>query len=189
MRDEWKWLHVPVEVAAVKLLGCELQRELNGITLRARIVEVEAYDQHDEASHTFRGQTPRNSSMFKSAGHAYVYLIHGIHHCLNIVTGEEGFGSGVLVRAVEPVAGAGHMVARRKRHGVDVTNGPGKLSQAMGIDLQLNGHDLSTPPLQLLRRSPLDPTSIVTTTRIGISKAVEAPRRFYEAANPYVSRR
>lgn len=189
VREEWNWLDIPVDEAARRLLGCELHRDVQDTTLRVRIVEVEAYDQHDEASHTYRGQTPRNSSMFLSAGHAYVYLIHGIHNCLNIVTGRAGFGSGVLVRAVEPIAGTDFMVKQRSRDGFDVTNGPGKLTQAMAIDMQLNGHDLAHPPLRLVQRPPLESISVVTTTRIGISKAVDEPRRFYEAANPYVSRR
>lgn len=189
MTKDWSWLNNPVEDAAQRILGCELERVVNGVTLRARIVEVEAYDQLDAASHTFRGQTKRNSSMFLSAGHAYVYLIHGLHNCLNIVTGEAGFGSGVLVRAVEPLVGHDVMAERRGRAGVELTNGPGKLGQALGIDRDLNGHDLGHPPLRLIQRPALDTTRIVTTTRIGISKAVDAPRRFYEAANPYVSRK
>jgi len=188
MTDDFSWLDVPVEEAAKALLGCELVRELDGRILRARIVETEAYDQDDPASHTFRGPTPRNAAMFLEAGHAYVYLSMGIHHCLNMVAGPAGFGEGVLIRAVEPLQGEEFMRERRGgRSGVQVTNGPGKLCQALGVDLSLTGHDVALPPLRLLRRAPLDPARIVTTTRIGISKAAELPRRFYDADSAYVS--
>jgi DNA-3-methyladenine glycosylase len=171
-------------------LGCELVRVVDGLTLRARIVETEAYDQNDPASHTFRGRTPRNAAMFMPAGHAYVYRAMGIHHCLNMVAGPEGFGEGVLIRAVEPLEGEDFMVARRGgRTGALVTNGPGKLCQALAVDLSLTAHDVGVPPLQLVRRSPLADVEIVTTTRIGISKAAEWPRRFYERGSRYVSKR
>lgn len=186
---DWSWLEVPVEDAARRLLGAELHRQVGDRLLRARIVEVEAYDQDDPASHTHRGPTRRNAAMFLPAGHAYVYLSHGIHHCLNIVTGVEGVGSGVLVRAVEPLEGEDLMLAMRGRDGVQLTNGPGKLGQALAITLDLTGHDLARPPLQLLRTVEVPPDAVITTTRIGISRAVEEPRRYYLASNPYVSRR
>jgi DNA-3-methyladenine glycosylase len=187
---DFDWLDVPVEEAARALLGCELVRTVDGQELRARIVETEAYDQNDPASHTFRGQTPRNAAMFLQAGHAYVYRSMGIHHCLNMVAGPAGFGEGVLIRAVEPLVGEDLMVARRGgRTGPLVTNGPGKLCQALAVDLTLTGHDVSTPPLQLERREPLPEAEIVTTTRIGISKAADWPRRFYDRGSRYVSKR
>lgn len=189
VHENFAWLHVPVEDAARRLLGCEIERELDGQRLRVRIVETEAYDQDDPASHAFNGRTPRNAAMFLPAGHAYVYRSMGIHHCLNMVTGSAGHGSGVLVRAAEPLEGTDSMVMRRGgRGGVLTTNGPGKLCQALGVDLTLTGHDLSAPPLRLLRRDPLPPERIVTTTRIGISKGVDAPRRFLVAGDRYVSR-
>jgi DNA-3-methyladenine glycosylase len=187
---DFGWLDVPVEDAAQALLGCELVRTVEGEELRARIVETEAYDQDDPASHTFRGKTPRNTAMFLEAGHAYVYRSMGIHYCLNMVAGPAGFGEGVLIRAVEPLAGEDTMVARRGgRTGPLVTNGPGKLCQALAVDLTLTGHDVAAPPLELIQRTPLSSDQIVTTTRIGISKAAEWPRRFYERGNPYVSKR
>jgi DNA-3-methyladenine glycosylase len=189
VRENWQWLNVPVEAAAQLLLGCELIRELDGDVLTSRIVEVEAYDQEDPASHTFNGKTARNGAMFKSAGHAYVYLIHGIHNCLNVVTGIEGYGSGVLIRAVEPLQGEEVMEARRGRTGRDVTNGPGKVCAALGIDRELSGHDLAFPPLKLVRRQPLPPSQIEIGPRIGISKAVHELRRYYIKGNPYVSKR
>ena len=190
LTDDFAWLHVPVEEAARRLLGCELVRELDGETLRVRIVETEAYDQEDPASHTHQGQTPRNAAMFLTAGHAYVYRSMGIHHCLNMVTGEHGHGSGVLIRAAEPLAGVDTMIQRRGgRGGVLTTNGPGKLCQALDVDLTLSTHRLADPPLQLIRRDPVQASRIVTTTRIGISKNADAPRRYYLDGDPYVSKR
>ena len=98
-RDTFAWLDVPAEEAARRLLGCDLISKVDGRLVRVRIVETEAYDQVDEASHAFNGRTNRNDAMFKSAGHMYVYFTYGMHYCCNIVCGPEGFGSGVLVRA------------------------------------------------------------------------------------------
>ena len=98
-RDTSAWLDVPAEEAARRLLGCDLISKVDGRLVRVRIVETEAYDQADEASHAFKGRTNRNDAMFKSAGHMYVYFTYGMHYCCNIVCGPEGFGSGVLVRA------------------------------------------------------------------------------------------
>ncbi len=185
----WDWLRAPVEVAAPRLLGCNVVRELDGSILRARIVEVEAYDEEDPASHTHRGPTARNAAMFLAAGHAYVYLSYGIHHCLNVVAGEAGHGAGLLIRAVEPLEGEDVMLARRGTPRRQLTNGPGKVCAALGIDLSLTGHDLALPPLQLEREPERPASDIVVTTRIGISKAAETPRRFYLAGYPDVSRK
>lgn len=189
MLDNFEWLNVPVEEAARRLLGCELEREIAGDILRVCIVETEAYDQTDEASHTYRGPTARNAAMFCAAGHAYVYFIHGIHHCLNIVTGVEDYGSGVLIRAAEPITGQEIMTERRGRGGIELTNGPGKICQALDIDLTLSGHSLGNPPLRLIKRPPLLATQIVATRRVGISKAINELRRFYIVGNPYVSKK
>lgn len=188
-RDTFGWLDVPAETAARRLLGCELVREIDGREIRVRIVETEAYDQADEASHTFNGQSKRNEAMFKSAGHMYVYFTYGMHHCCNVVCGPEGFGSGVLIRAVEPLKGMGSIEKRRGMSGVNVTNGPGKICAALGIDRQLSGHDLSEPPVQLIKKPVLPDSDITASRRIGISKAVHELRRFYITANPYVSRK
>lgn len=185
--DDWSWLDVDVELAARRLLNCELVRELDGQQLRARIVETEAYDQTDAASHTHHGRSARNDAMFLAAGHAYVYQTRA-HHCLNVVTGVDGFGSGVLVRAVEPLEGLEVMAARRGREGYLLTNGPGKLCQALGVTLELGGHDLGLPPLQLVRRDAVDPELVAVGTRIGITKNADAPRRFCLRGNPWVSR-
>jgi DNA-3-methyladenine glycosylase len=185
----WEWLVTDAETAARRLLGATIVRELDGERLSARIVEVEAYDQEDPASHTFRGPTPRNAAMFLAAGHAYVYLSYGIHHCLNVVAGVAGHGSGVLIRAVEPVDGLETMLARRGTPRKQVTNGPGKVCQALGIDLALTGHPLEQPPLRLSRGPEPADDEIVTTTRIGLTKGADTPRRFYLAGHPDVSRR
>ena len=197
-RDRWGWLAVDAETAARRLLGCELESVVETpdgeVALRARIVETEAYDETDPASHCFRGPTPRNAAMFLSAGHAYVYLNYGIHRCLNIVCGVAGVGSGVLVRAVEPIAGIEEMRRRRGPRGLvghELSNGPGKVGAALGIDLDLSGHDLATAPLTLHRHAPgagPEAGDIAVTPRIGITRAVDAPRRFHLRSSPWVSR-
>lgn len=187
--DTFAWLNIPAEKAAKRLLGCELKQTVGKRTVRVRIVETEAYDQEDEASHTFRGRTRRNDSMFKSAGHLYVYFTYGMHYCCNIVCGKEGLGSGVLIRAVEPLEGIDIIEKRRGVPGKNASNGPGKVGQALAADLSLNGHDLSLPPLELIRKQPIPSGRIVTGKRIGISKAVHELRRFYIVENPYVSKK
>ncbi len=102
--DSFEWLNVPAEQAAQRLLGCELMRLIDGHDVRVRIVETESYDEEDEASHTFKGYSKRNGAMFKAPGHMYVYFTYGMHHCCNVVCGDEGVGSGVLIRAVQPLA-------------------------------------------------------------------------------------
>lgn len=164
---------------APRLLGCELVRTLDGQTLRGRIVEVEAYDQTDMASHTYRGMTARNAVMFGPAGHLYVYFTYGMHYCCNVVVGDAGHGAGVLIRAIEPLEGEGMMTANRQgRGGKNLANGPAKVCQALQIDLALNGHDLAAAPLQLIERPPLPPDAVMATPRIGIRRAVEVPWRF-----------
>lgn len=188
-QSRWSWLDVPVEAAARRLLGCEIETTVGGEPTRVRIVETEAYDQDDPASHSFVGRTARNDAMFRAAGHAYVYLNYGIHRCLNVVTGVDGHGSGVLIRAGEPLVGADVMERRRGRGGIELTNGPGKLGQALAIELDLSGHDLADAPLRLVEQPPVGSAEIVTSARIGITKAADAPRRFYLADSPYVTRR
>jgi DNA-3-methyladenine glycosylase len=139
-----------------------------------RIVEVEAYTSDDPASHCHRGRTARNATMFGPPGRLYVYFTYGMHHCVNIATGPDGDGQGVLIRAVVPVAGIEVMRARRgHRPDRSLTDGPGKLAQAFAIDLSADGepahvYDDGCPP-------PLAP---IVGPRVGISKAVEWPRRF-----------
>lgn len=182
-------LNIPVEEAARRLLGAVIERAVNGTVLRVKIVEVEAYDQHDPASHTFRGPSARNASMFKAAGHAYVYFIYGMHYCLNIVVGASDFGAGVLIRAVEPLDGEAEMIINRGgRTGLELTNGPSKLCEALAINSDLNGHDISRLPLRLILAPRLPSEQIVVATRVGITKAADLPRRFYIRDNPYISK-
>jgi DNA-3-methyladenine glycosylase len=112
-----------------------------------------------------------------------------MHYCCNVVCGPESFGSGVLIRAAEPVEGLDIIEQRRGMTGVNVTNGPGKICQALDIDVRLSGHDLSQPPIRLIQRPALADDRITTGPRIGISKAVHELRRFYIAGNQYVSKK
>lgn len=182
------YLGKPASVVAPLLLGCILEREINGKILRARIVETEAYDQTDAASHSYKGRTPRTDIMFGKPGRLYVYFTYGMHYCCNVVTDNEGVGSAVLIRAVEPLEGEERMQALRTRGGRELTNGPAKLCQALAIDKRLNGHDLTTSPLKLIITKPLDPRSITQTKRVGITQAKDVPWRFYITNNDYVSK-
>ncbi|MDN5819528.1 MAG: DNA-3-methyladenine glycosylase [bacterium] len=182
-------LNLPVEIAAKKILGAVIERSVNGHVLRARIVEVEAYHQSDAASHSVTGPSGRAKTMFESAGKLYVYLSYGIHFCCNITVGKLGEGAGVLIRAVEPLAGESiMMINRRGISGRNITNGPGKVGQALGIDRTFDGHDLEQAPIKLFLDDQLPDDEIVQSTRVGISKAVDTPWRFYIKHNPYVSK-
>ena len=151
------------------------------------IVETEAYDRDDPASHSFAGPTPRNSAMFGPPGHAYVYRSYGIHWCINIVCREEGHGAGVLIRAIEPVAGLDTMRARRGLDDVRLLcAGPGRVGQALGITRAHNALAVDAPPFELLP-APLK-VKMVSGPRIGISKAVDQPWRFGLAGSPFLSR-
>jgi DNA-3-methyladenine glycosylase len=174
---------------APRLLGCLLEREIGGSRLLVRIVETEAYDQSDVASHSYKGQTAKNKVMFGASGHLYVYFTYGMHYCCNVVVGPKGHGSAVLIRAVEPIKGEDIMSAnRRSRTGVALTNGPAKLCQALAIDKLFNGHDLKHQPLRLIIERELPADVIEQATRIGISRAKDVPWRFYIRGNSYVSR-
>lgn len=187
--SDWRILQEPAWMAAPALLGSLLEREIAGQKLIGRIVETEAYDQTDAASHSYRGQTPRTKIMFGPAGHLYVYFTYGMHYCCNIVTGPEGHGSAVLIRALEPLAGEELMaINRHGRHGTETTNGPAKLCQALMIDKRWNGHDLRQPPLKVVIKPSLKNDEIIQTTRIGISEAKDTPWRFYIKDNQYVSK-
>jgi DNA-3-methyladenine glycosylase len=176
--------------AARRLLGAELTRELPGGTARLRIVETEAYDQTDAASHSYSGRTPRTDVMFGPARHLYVYFTYGMHYCMNVVVGPEGYGAAVLIRAVEPVTRSDEIILQQQRlkNGVELTNGPAKLCQALAVDRIMNGHDLAQAPLQLVMSDAIPDETVITTTRVGISKARDEPWRFYIRGNPYVSR-
>lgn len=186
--ESFEFLNDSVETVARRLLGCELEREIDGRTIRVRIVETEAYDQTDAASHSYKGKTPRTDIMFGPAGHLYVYFTYGMHYCCNVVVGEAGYGAAVLIRAAEPVVGEDVLVTRRgNKRGVDLLNGPAKLCQALAINKTMNGHNLVESPLRL-RVQPEVKKEVVTTTRVGISQAKDVPWRFYIKNSPYVSR-
>lgn len=183
------FLNLPVDEVARRLLGCELEAVVDDQPVRLRIVETEAYDETDEASHAYGGERKRNATMFKASGYLYVYFTYGMHYCCNVVTGEKGVGSGVLLRAAEPLVGKEILEARRQVVGVNATNGPAKLCKALGVDLTMNGHNLHDEPLKLYQRDLQPGEAIVTSPRVGISKAVDVHRRFYIAGNPYVSKK
>lgn len=189
--NDFAFLDDPSDEVAQRLLGCEFVRRFDdGRVARVRIVETEAYDQADMASHSYRGRTPRNDVMFGPYGRLYVYFTYGMHYCMNVVTGRAGHGAGVLIRAVEPLDGVGVLQENRGgKTGVELTNGPAKATQALAINKQWGGHDLRAEPLQLIIRPPLKQTQIVQTTRVGITQAKDVPWRFYIAGNPYVSKR
>lgn len=173
----------------------EVARDLIGCTLlHARcggvIVETESYERDDPACHAFVGLTARTEVLFGPPGRAYVYLSYGIHSMLNAVAEPEGSAAAVLIRALEPTHDVDAMRARRGgRPDRDLCSGPGKLTGALGIGLDRNGADLSSPPFAIHPRGPgwAEP-EIVTAPRIGITKAVENPWRFCAAGNPHVSR-
>ena len=168
-------------------------RALLGVTLLVDgiggpIVETEAYDRTDPASHSFRGPTRGNAAMFGRVGHAYVYRSYGLHWCFNVVCGSQGAGSAVLIRAIEPREGLTTMIERRGMNDVRrLCAGPGRLCQALAIDATLNSHALAKSPFSL--RDCTERPPIVASTRIGITKGVDAPWRFLVANSAFVSRR
>jgi DNA-3-methyladenine glycosylase len=170
----------------------EVAPELIGATLLVdgvggRIVEVEAYDAEDPASHGFRGRTPRNASMFGPPGHAYVYRSYGIHWCLNLVCETDGSAAAVLVRALEPTHG---LDAMRTRRGVDderlLAAGPGRLCAALAVTREHDGLPLDLPPFAL--EAPTGTPAVRSGTRVGITRAAELPWRHVEAGSRYLSR-
>ena len=167
-------------LVARELLGKYLVHVTGGVERVARIVETEAYlGPHDRAAHSARGLTARTRVMFGPPGHAYVYLIYGMHHCLNVVTEREGHASAVLLRAIEPV-----------RNVSGRTGGPGLLCRAMGIDRRLNGHDLLSDDLYIVEAGRPAPFKIIKRPRVGVDYAgVWARRllRFYIKGNVHVS--
>lgn len=180
--------NAPSPEVAQQLIGVVVL--INGVG--GRIVETEAYDQSDPASHTFGGQTARNVAMFGPAGRAYVYRSYGIHWCLNFVCCDVGHGAGVLIRAIEPLQGLDQMCARR---GVEdarlLCSGPGKLCQAMAVTHAHNGLALMDPPFELIAAASAGagvPAVLVAGPRVGISKAMQVPWRFGLAGSRFLSR-
>jgi DNA-3-methyladenine glycosylase len=173
-----------VHDVARDLIGCRLLFEgVGGV-----IIETESYERDDPACHAYVGLTDRTEVLFGPPGHAYVYLSYGIHSLLNAVAEPEGEAAAVLIRALEPTAGLERMRARRgERPDGELCSGPGKLTEALGIGLELNGADLGRDPFLLLEPDGPAP-AVVTGPRIGITKAVERPWRFCAAGNRFVSR-
>lgn len=177
------------------LLGRRLVRTLEGKRLSGRIVEAEAYvGEQDEASHASPGLTKRNASMYGPPGHAYVYLIYGMYTCFNVVTGQEGFPAAVLVRALEPVEGLETMRERRGGRPDDqLTSGPGRLCEALAIDLRFDGADLCSPDARLFLEEgePVPDERVATGPRVNVRGddiAVNVPWRFYVEGSRYLSR-
>ncbi len=189
-RIEPAFFNRPAEQVARELLGQYLIHQLEGCNLAARIVETEAYlGSGDPAAHSARGLTERTRVLFGPPGHAYVYLIYGMHECLNLVTDPAGQAGCVLIRALEPVCGIEEMQRRRPKAKRlrDLASGPGKLTQAMGITREHYGADVTRGPLRVrLPKSP-ETFEVQTAPRIGISVSRELPLRFFINANPHVS--
>jgi DNA-3-methyladenine glycosylase len=173
-----------VHEVAPGLVGCTLL--VDGVG--GPIVEVEAYDPDDPASHGFRGPTPRNRAMFGPPGHAYVYRSYGIHWCLNLVCAEEGVAEAVLVRALEPTEGIERM---RERRGLDAERllcaGPGRVCEALAVTGEHDGLPLDRPPFEL--RAAARPVEVQQGVRVGITRAAELPWRYALAGSPFLSRR
>lgn len=206
----------PAIEAAPLLLGCYLSRQTPAGLVKLKIVETEAYHQGDPASHSFSGLTPRTAPMFEDGGRLYVYFTYGMHYCINIVVSQKGVGEAVLIRAGEPVVGLEIMQGNRGITDVkNLTNGPGKLAQALGIkDTKLSGKILNPAPFAgasairlptapALKRyragkyadvwlepadQPIGPNDIITAPRIGIRHNIELPWRFYIKNSPFVSK-
>jgi DNA-3-methyladenine glycosylase len=176
------------------LLGKVIVHQIDGEELAGRIVEVEAYlGLNDEAAHAFAGITPRTKVMFGPPGHAYVYLIYGMYHCLNFVTEPDEDAGCVLIRALEPVKGIEAMRARRPkaRRPQDIASGPGKLTRAMGITLDHYGADLTRGALTVREDPGASRFEIGISPRIGINKSnkcLEWPLRFFVKGNAHVSK-
>ena len=188
---------VPLQRAAIPrdtvalarfLLGKIVVRRLSSGILTGRIVETEAYLEADPACHAFRGMTPRNRSLFLEAGHAYVYLCYGTSYMLNVSSEEAGTGAGVLLRALEPVAGVEHMRRARKNGSMrDLTRGPGRLAAALKIDRRLDGIDLTRRGPLWIGSDGVSVDSIGESVRIGLTKGAEARLRYFVAGSDYLS--
>jgi len=174
--------------AAPQLLGAKLVFDSPKGRVSGRIVEVEAYDQTDPASHSFKPKTARTAALFGPPGTIYIYFIYGVHYCLNVVTGRMGKGDALLIRALEPLEGIELMKQRRgTQDSKKLCNGPAKLVQALGIPATLNGGNYFSGPLRLEMGERVPAANIAAAPRIGISKATDKPWRFYITDSPFVS--
>lgn len=187
----------PTLSVARALLGKVLVRRLQlanrEVVLKGKIVETEAYLAHprygDESCHAYRGMTERNKAMFGEPGTVYVYFTYGNHFMLNVVTEPKGEAAAVLIRALEPLSEFDFLYTRRNvTKKIDLTNGPGKFTQAFQIDRSLNGISLQSEMLYIEDAPPILPTSVCTTSRIGITKGIHLPWRYFINGNPFVSK-
>ncbi len=177
------------EIVAREMLGAILECSTPEGTASGIIVETEAYiGEHDPACHAAVGRTRRTEPLYGRPGTSYVYFIYGVHWCFNAVTRGAGLPSAVLIRAIEPLKGQALMQERRGDvPAANLTNGPGKLCAALGIDGALNGLSLQRRPIVIREGEPVDETLIQVTPRIGITKAAEWPLRYVIVGNPWVS--
>jgi DNA-3-methyladenine glycosylase len=181
-------LPVETEALARYLIGKVLVHEISGASLSGRIVETEAYPPGDAGGHTFAGPIRRNSSLYLAPGHAYVYFIYGLYYLLNVAGEPPGIGGGVLLRALEPLEGTLEMARRRGvRRLLNLARGPGRLTQALGIDKRHDGLDLCGKGPLWLGAADLPVGQIGVSRRIGLTREVDQYRRFYEQASPFVS--
>ena len=186
----------PVLVVAKDLLGKVLIKKDGNRVLASRIIEVEAYDgKVDKASHSFNGKTKRNEVMFNEGGYFYVYFTYGAHFCCNVVTGKRNNGEAVLIRAVEPLLGINKMIENRfgrelksEKEIYNLTSGPGKVCKAFGFNKEHSGLDLTNSSVFIVNQPKLKKNMIGVSKRIGITKSVSLPWRFFEIGNPYLSK-
>ena len=182
---------------AKELLGKVMVKKNPKNLLAANIVEVEAYNgEIDKAAHTYSGRTERNKVMFNEGGFLYVYLSYGVHHCCNIVTGFEEKGTAVLIRAVEPLKGLDMMIknrfSRKLKNDMEIinlTSGPGKVCKALGINKDHSGIDLTGDKIFLLDQPKVKASEIGISKRIGITKSINYPWRFYIKENKFLTRK
>lgn len=181
------FFQVPALNLARNLIGCTLVHKSPDGETAGIIVETEAYRQDDEASHSFRGKTPRNAAMFGAGGVAYVYFTYGMHYCFNIVAGSDTFAEGVLIRALQPARGEELMAARRQvADAHNLCSGPAKLVQAMGILPSHNGASVCGPEIWVEPRT--SEPRIAAGPRIGITRAMDKPWRFFIPENSFVTK-
>ena len=170
------------------LIGKTLVRTIGRNRISGHIVETEAYPPGDASGHAYRGRTPRNKTLFLGTGFAYVYFIYGTSYMLNVSSEESGVGAGVLLRAIEPLEGIKLMNRFRKTDKLtDLARGPGRLAAALKIDLRLDGVDLCADGPLWLGTAVREPARIGTAVRIGITREVDRPLRFFEVGSPFVS--
>jgi DNA-3-methyladenine glycosylase len=181
-------LPVATEALAIYLIGKVLVHEVAEGRFSGRIVETEAYPPGDASGHAFRGPTPGTRSLYLAPGHAYVYFIYGRYYLLNVSSEPAGVGAGVLLRALEPLEGIAEMERRRGvRRRLDLARGPGRLTQALVIDKRYDGLDLCGAGPLWLAAAAMPVGRIGVARRLGISREIEQPRRFYELGSPFVS--